>query len=277
MDHPGFDLLKEAFKKFASKQDAEDLTGKLVRSAAAGGKAAVDKALEEFPKAFVRELATDFYAMVASQEVADGISMTVRSFDEEKVKGLLDSVMTQLKEDDNALKVAKSLKGALDKSSTEDLENAVEGLLSSRSMGERWVVKAFFEQAKPYIEEMRGASEEEIAEKVKELADTIPADAIAQQVADLTREVTPERVSRQAHDMVRKLPSPGAVSDIVHSLGNAASDKLGRMTIAASLEDAKAILQEFAADAQDIVRNTIANDDVAKKTFNKKDGKDFSL
>ena len=86
MDHPGFDILKEVFNKFAEKYAGDDLSGRVVRSLAAGGQAAVDKGLQEFPQTYIKQVAQDFYAMVTSQETADGISTAVRSYDEEKVK-----------------------------------------------------------------------------------------------------------------------------------------------------------------------------------------------
>lgn len=276
MDRHGFDFLRDAFKKFADKYDAEDLAGKVLRSAATGAKAAVDKGLEEFPKSFLKGLAADFYALLTSQEVADGVSVGVRAFDEEKLKGILDGAITQIKKND--MKIAWIVKSALSKGDSLDgIEDSIDALLSTRPPGERIVVKMFFDQAKPMLEEMKDDSQEEVAEKIKEMADTIPVDAIAQQVADLTREVTPERVAKQTHEMVGKLPSPGAVSDIVHGVGEMASGKLGRLAKSASVEDARAILEELTTEARSIVDSKIAADDASKKTFDKKGGKDFSL
>lgn len=277
MDNNGFNLIKEAFKKVADKYADSDIAGRVVRSLAAGGKAAVDKAQEEFPKNFVKQAVGDFYALLSSQEVADGISSTVRGFDEEKVKEVVDSALNQLKQDDVALKVAKSLKDALQKTSTDDLENALDAALSGRGMGERMVAKMFFEQARPIIDDMRDASEEDIAEKIKELADTVPSDAIAQQVAALTREITPERVSQQAHQFVGKLPSPNAISEILHDLGKSAGDKFDQISKAGNLKDAGSILQQFTDEARTIVSDTLANDKAAKKTFKPNKGRDFDL
>lgn len=277
MDNNGFNLIREAFKKVADKYADSDIAGRVVRSLAAGGKAAVDKAQEEFPKNFVKQAVGDFYALLSSQEVADGISSTVRGFDEEKVKEVVDSALNQLKQDDVALKLAKSVKDALQKTSTDDLENALDAALSGRGMGERMVAKMFFEQARPIIDEMRDASEEDIAEKIKELADTVPSDAIAQQVAALTREITPERVSQQAHQFVGKLPSPNAVSEILHDLGKSAGDKFDQISKAGSLKDAGSILQQFTDEARTIVSDTLANDNAAKKTFKPNKGRDFDL
>lgn len=277
MEHPGFRILKEAFQHFADKHGDADLTGRVVRSLAAGGKAAVDKAQEEFPQSFVKQVVGDFYALLSSQEVADGISMSVRGLDEEKVKELMDSVIDTLKQDDTALKLAKSLKDTLNKTSTDDIENALDAALSGRGMGERMIAKAFFEQARPHIDEMRDASEEEIAEKIKELADTIPSDAIAQQVAALTREITPERVSQQAHQFVGKLPSPSAISEILHDLGKSASDKFDQISKTGDVKNAGAILEQFAVEARDIVERKLANDNANKNNFKRDKGGDFKL
>lgn len=274
MDHPGFDILKEVFNKFAEKYAGDDLSGRVVRSLAAGGQAAVDKGLQEFPQAYIKQVAQDFYTMVTSQETADGISTAVRSYDEEKVKSTLDSIVASLKEDENALKLAKSLKDALAKTSTEDLENSLDAALSGRSMGEKMIIMAFFEQAKPFLDDLRNSSEEEVAEKIKEMADTIPTDAIAAQVAAITKEVTPERVSKQAHDFVGGLPSPNAISEIVHGVGGVASKKLGEIAGGA---DAQSKLQEILSEAKDIVDQVVSNDNVQKKTFNKKGGQEFDL
>jgi hypothetical protein len=274
MDNPGFNLLKEVFAKFAAKHNGEDLTNRVVRSLAAGGQAAVEKGLQEFPASYVKTVAEDFYAMVTSQELADGISMSARSFDEEKIKETLDTVLAQLQNDDTALKVAKQLKDLLNKTSTDDIENSIDALMSGRSLGEKMIFKAFFEQARPIIDGMRGAPEEEIAEQIKELAATIPTDGIAQQVGAMTREITPERVAKQAHDLVGKLPSPKAVSDILHGVGKAASKAFGNVSDAQGAKDA---LSGFVSEAGDLVRETIANDNASKTKFNKKGGQDFSL
>jgi hypothetical protein len=254
MDNPGFNLLKEVFAKFAAKHNGEDLTNRVVRSLAAGGQAAVEKGLQEFPASYVKTVAEDFYAMVTSQELADGISMSARSFDEEKIK--------------------EQLKDLLNKTSTDDIENSIDALMSGRSLGEKMIFKAFFEQARPIIDGMRGAPEEEIAEQIKELAATIPTDGIAQQDGAMTREITPERVAKQAHDLVGKLPSPKAVSDILHGVGKAASKAFGNVSDAQGAKDA---LSGFVSEAGDLVRETIANDNASKTKFNKKGGQDFSL
>ena len=274
---PGLDLLKEAFKKFADKHGGVDLAAKATRSVAAGAQAVVDKGLTEFPKAYVKEAATDFFSMVTSQEVADGVSQAARSFDEEKVKEKLDQLMLKLQEPELSLKVATQIKALLAKSSNESIEQGLDQALASRSDGEQMIAKELFEQFKPVLDGMRNGTNEEVAEQVRDIAATIPTDAIAMQVAGLTREVTPERVSQQAHDLVGKLPSPKTVSDIVHGVGELASDKLGKLAAAPDVkEGVKTALTEFVTEAQTVVKAKLANDNDSKRNF-KKGGQDHSL
>lgn len=273
----GFDLLREAFKKFANSVDAEDIGGRVVRSVGAGGKALTDKALEEFPQSFVKGLVSDFYAMIGSQEIADGISMTVRGYDEEKIKDVLDLLVSELKKDEVASKLAKQLKDGLSQASNDDIQNALEALLSDRSMQEQMLFRVFFSQAKPILDDLRDGTEEEITEKIKELADTIPTDLIAMQAGALTQEVTPERVAKQIHDAIGKLPSPAAISGIVEELGQSASAKFAAVSKAKTLSDATGALADFAADAAAIVQSKLANDNASKGKLDKKKGGDFKF
>lgn len=264
-NHPGLDLLKEAFKKFADKYVTPENADKLTRTAAAGGQAAVNKGLAEFPKAYVKDAANDFYNILNSAEVSDGISQAVRAFDEEKVKALLDRGMAKLQEEETSLKVAKQIKDILAKTSNEQIEQGLDQALATRADGEAMIVKALFEQFKPMLDDARNGSVEDVAAQVRDIAATIPTDAIAMQAAALTREVTPERVAGQADAIVGKLPSAKAVADIVHGLGEIASDKLG--AIAASktpANDVKSLPAEFAAAAQDLVSKVIAKDNENK-------------
>jgi uncharacterized membrane protein YheB (UPF0754 family) len=278
MSNPGFDILKEAFKKFASKYDGEDMAGRGVRIAATGGKAIVDSALQEFPKTFINQIAKDLYSLLTSQEVADGVSTAVRAFDEEKVKEIVDQLVSGLKDPETSLKIAKQLKTLLDKTGGVDLESQIDGILDMANidMGGKLILQAVLGQIKPILDEMKNASDEEVAAKLGELADMIPSDMIAAQVANLTREVTPERVSKEANDLVGKLPSPQAIADIVHGVGAEASQKLDLISKVNSPADASALLQEFVKNAGDIVTGTVEKDKAAKKTF-KKDGKSFDL
>lgn len=263
--HPGLDLLKEAFKKFAAKYVTPENADKLTRTAAAGGQAAVNKGLAEFPKAYVKDAANDFYGILNSSEISDGISQAVRAFDEEKVKALLDKGMAKLQEEETSLKVAKQIKDVLAKTSNEQIEQGLDNALATRADGEAMIVKALFEQFKPMLDDARNGSVEDVAAQVRDIAATIPTDAIAMQAAALTREITPERVSKQADAIVGKLPSGKAVADIVHGLGELASDKLG--AIAASktpANDAKAAAAEFASEAQGLVGKIIAKDNENK-------------
>lgn len=278
--HPGLNLLKEAFKKFADKYGNTELGNKVTRSVAAGAQATVNHGLKEFPKSYIKDAVNDFIGVLTSQEVADGISQSVRAFDEEKVKEKLDQLMAKLQEPEVSLKVAAQIKRVLDKNSTESIEKNLDQALATRSDGEQMIVKALFEQFKPMIDTMRDSSVDEVAEQVRDLAATVPTDAIAMQAAALTREITPERVSEQAQALAAKLPNGKQVSDIVHGLGTLASEKLGDLSKSANVAaDAKTAIADFVTEAQNVVKAKLANDnsDTTPKRKPGRDGKNFSL
>jgi hypothetical protein len=273
----GFDFLRDAFKNFANNFDAQDIAARAARSIGAGGKALVDRGLEEFPADFIKGIVEDAYALVTSQDVAEGISMNVRSLDEEKIQQVLDLALAKVQEGDNALKLAKVVKQVLAQTTNNDIEGAIEQLIPQDRFAERMIVKAFLMQASPVLDELRGMEEAELAEKLVELAGTIPTDFIAQQVGALTREITPERIAAQTHAAVGRLPSGKAIGDIVHNVGKSASKHFEAASKARSAQDAAKALGNFADEAQTIVSSTIANDQAAKKKFDKKGGGDYTL
>lgn len=278
--HPGLNLLKEAFKKFADKYGNTELGNKVTRSVAAGAQATVNHGLKEFPKSYIKDAVNDFIGVLTSQEVADGISQSVRAFDEEKVKEKLDQLMAKLQEPEVSLKVATQIKRVLEKNSTESIEEKIDQALATRSDGEQMIVKALFEQFKPMLDTMRDSSVDEVAEQVRDLAATVPTDAIAMQAAALTREITPERVSEQAQALAAKLPNGKQVSDIVHGLGTLASEKLGDLSKSTNVAaDAKTAITEFVTEAQNVVKAKLANDNTNTTPKRKPgaDGKNFSL
>lgn len=274
-DNNGSKFLREAFAKFAAKYNAEDIGARAIRSVAAGGKAAVDRGLQEFPKTFVNQLAKDVYGLLTSQELADGISATVRSFDEEKVKGLVDNIVESMKDRETALNLAKRIKGALNKYSASDIEAQLSGILSLGNVPPQvqFMVQVLMSQFKPVLEGMKYQSEDEIADQIIALADQIPSDQIAEQVAAITRNVTPEKVSQQTTTLAGKLPSAQAVSDIVHGVGEVISQNLSQIATISTPSEVPAILRDLAENASQIVSTTLSTDNAAKKTLNKKGGK----
>lgn len=269
-ENPGYKLLKEIFDKFAAKYSAEDMTARALRSAAAGSKAAVDRAMQEFPKSFINQMAKDIYGVLTSQELADAVSMEVRSFDEAKVKGLIDGAIDVMKDPVTARKIARQIKQALDKAPPGvDIAAQIQGMAGFLPGGEL-VGPILGILITPIIEDIKNGSEEDAAEKIMELADQIPGDVMVEAVTGFTQQVTPERVSRSMHDVVGKMPSPGAVAGIVHGIGGAASKHMERMTDIHAAAEIPSILQDFARDAKAAVSDTIANDNASKKKFRKK-------
>lgn len=269
-ENPGYKLLKEIFDKFSAKYSAEDMTARALRSAAAGGKAAVDRAMQEFPESFINQMAKDIYGVLTSQELADAVSMEVRSFDEAKVKGLIDGAIDMMKDPALARKIARQIKQALDKTPPGvDIAAQIEGMAGFLPGGEL-IGPILGILITPIIEDIKNGSEEDAAEKIMELADQIPGDVVVEAVTGFTQQVTPERVSRSMHDVVGKMPSPGAVAGIIHGIGGAASKHMERVTDIHSAAEIPSILQDLARDAKAAVNDTIANDNASKKKFRKK-------
>jgi uncharacterized membrane protein YheB (UPF0754 family) len=275
-NNPDFKGIIDAFSKFASAHGGDDIAGRITRALASGGKAAVDKSLEEFPKTFITRTAKDFYALISSQEIADSLSSSVTSFDEEKVKEAVDNLADRLKDPEVALQVAKQVKEILSKTSTDDIEAALDGLTDKLPADKRMMVIFTLAQAKPLIDSMRTASDEEVAEIISSIADNLPSDLIALQLGALTREVTPERISKHTQDAVDKLPSPKALGDIVHGIGKSASEHLESASKSATPGDAANILKQFITNIGADVSDTLAKDKTTKKK-NKPQNGDFNL
>lgn len=273
----GFEFLRDAWKKFADKADGQEIAGRLVRSAGAGGKALVDRGLQEFPKDYIQGLVDDAYALVTSKELAEGISLNIRSFDEEKIKQVLDSLVTEMKKDENAAKLAQQFKQLLSQADNDQVEAMIERMIPENRMNERIIFKMAFMQARPVLDEMREMNQADLAEKIKELADAIPTDLLALQAGAATREITPERLTAQAHGVIGQLPSGKTLADIVHGLGQSASKHFDTVSKARTLADATKAIKAFTGEAANIVAGKVADDKAAKKKFDKKGGGDYTL
>jgi len=270
-----FNSIRDAFTKFAAKLNDAHIVERVVRTVATGGKAAVDQGLQEFPPAFVSQVAQDVYGLITSQEIANGISSTVRSLDEEKVKDALDALVNRIKDPEVALDIAEKVKMLLDKSSSIDIQGQMDGLLDMVNVPQnaRFIVSIFLSQAGPVLDSMRNDSVEEIAAKITGFADLIPSDVIAEQVAGFTRQVTPEKISKETNALVGKLPSPKAVADIAHGIGHSVSEHLDSVAKISDVSEVRGILADLAQDVQKVVGDTISNDNVAKKNLPKTGGK----
>ncbi len=263
----GFDFLREAFNKLTTQLDKDDLAGRLARTAGAAGKAGAERGMQEFPHSFISDAINNIYATLVSQELAEGISMSIRSYDEQKIKEVLDTVVDKLKEEQTAAAIGKQLKEVLKQLDNDQLEAAIEQLIPSDRIGERMIFKALFQQARPILDDLRTLDETELAYKIQELADTIPTDLLAMQVGALTREITPERIVNHAHSVVGKLPSGQAIADIVHGVGASAVKNFDAVAKARTVQDAAAALQNLKDEAKAIVSGQISADQVAKKQY----------
>ncbi len=263
-------FFRDLFNKIAGQVDGQDLTHRVVRAAGAGAKAAAERGLQEFPHTFIKDTIENAYAGLVSQDLAEQISLSIRSFDEGKIKDVLDTVVEKMKEDQTAAALAKQLKEILKQADNDQIEGMIEQIIPSDRFSERMIFKALFMQARPILDEMRGMDEFELSEKIKELADTIPTDILAMQVGALTREITPERILEQAHGVVGKLPSGNAIADIVHGVGTSAVKHFDAVAKSRSLQEAANAFSALKDEAKAIVNGQISADEAAKKPVDKK-------
>lgn len=304
-DHPGFRLIKEAFDKMISQYKPEDVGGRAVRSAAAGGKAAVERGLQEFPKDYVRQSVQAVYDFVQSQEVADGVSMTIQSFDEEKVMAIVNTALEPFRDLDKLTLLVASYR----RTPAEKLAE-IEEMMKGKSRVEQFIVGLILDKIKPALEESaqltpndyvdqiqallesalkdkaffiapimselrlvsqgwKDMSDEEVAQQIKEYVEAIPAENLAIYAATFTQFATPERISKMAHGYVGSRPSAAAIADAVHGVGEEAGKSLDRASKIKSLSDLKGVASDFFRDAAARVQNVLTADKKAKTTFPK--------
>lgn len=272
----GFKMLQEAFKKAVDKVDLKDIATRGVRTLGAAGEAGAKKATKEFPQDYISGIVNDIYATITSQDVAEGISLTVRSFDHEKAQEVMDKLVAKLKDEETALKIAESLKQAVQQSSPDEI-GAMIGELAGKLPGPMGQFAAFLPlMLTPVLEAAQTRPVEEVAAEIKALADQIPTDFIAANLGGLTQEVSPERVTKVLHDAVGKLPSGSTIASIKHGVFDLAADRFGAIAKAKTLDDAAKSFGGFAGDVADLVADKLANDNVTKQKFGKKGG-DFDL
>lgn len=317
MDNEGFKFLREAFEKVAAKFDQSDLAARAVRSLAAGGKAAVDRGLQEFPKPLVSDFAKEIYGVLTSQEFADGLSKTVRGVDEEQVRELVGKFFAPLKDPEKALILVQSMKqlktnpeetiaqleeqiknrspleqfilgalieeakkrsGEIKGLSFDEMVDQVEGLLTSLPGPAGQMVSSVFPVIKPIISSFQYASDEQIAQGLVDIVDMLKLDdVLVDLVVSKTQNYTPEQVSKQASALVGKLPAPQSVGDLVHNVGEEVSKKLGLVSQSKTLSEANDNLRDLTTSVKDIVAETFRKDADSKSNFDKKKKKKFDF
>lgn len=276
MDFPGFEFLKDAFNKFAAIYPGDDVSARAARSLAAGAKATVDQAMVEYPKEYIAAFVQDVYNTLTSQDVADGVSLAVRSIDEETVRATLGAAVESLDNDETALKVAQGLKSVAQKVTTEDLQAAFSRLAEMQpEMTDILSQVQMFALTVAHV--YRTGSDAEIVDLTRQLASQLPTDAIAAQIGALTSAVTPEVVQAKAAEIVKQLPSAETIADIAHGVGAVASKQFGEASKAATSAEIKDAVATLAVDAAAVVTGTLANDNAQKKPAPRKKGGSFNL
>ncbi len=267
--NPGFNKLKDVFKKFADNYANDNFDVKGIHIAAATAKAAIDTAQQEFPKPLAARIASDFYATLTGKEFAESLSATIQYFDEETVKALLDKQLEELKKPETTLQIARALKKELAKADATGVEPSEQlgKILEQVGLpaGAQLFVEALIGQVGPIFDDMKNSSDEEVADSIVDLINMIPTDLIAMQVGTFTAMITPDVIEGYAQLAVGFLPSPKATAELLHGVAGEASKSLGEIAVTESKDDMKDIVQMFLVNALDVVNSVYTKDQAPKK------------
>lgn len=265
----GSNFFRDLFNKIAGQLDGQDLGGRIARAAGAGAKAAAERGMQEFPHSLIKDAIENAYASIVSDELAERISMNIRSFDEEKIKDALDVIVAKLQEPETAAAFAKQLNQILKQADNDQIQAMIEQMIPDRFYSERMIFSTTFNLVVgPVLTRMRGMDEIQLAKEIQELAATLPTDIIAMQAGALTREFSPERILEQAQEAVGKLPSGSAIADIVKGVGESAVKHFDAVSKARSLKEAGNAIDSLKAEAKAIISGQLSADEAAKKKYN---------
>ena len=142
----GFDMIRNAFMKAVGGQDPKEFSDKVQRIVATGGKAAVEKSLDEFPPQKIETLVRSVYGFVAGRELAEGVSTVVQSVNLDDLQTGLDGVLDQFKSEEASLMLARQLKGEVDKDMLDAVKYLVNDKINAMEGAPAMVARMVFEQ-----------------------------------------------------------------------------------------------------------------------------------
>jgi hypothetical protein len=275
MPRPDFDLSK-IFEALNS-DDVKDVASRLARTALAGGKAALDQALHEFPEAAINSAASDLYKLIAGPRVTELLESGAKQREENTVKAV-EAILTRLQNPDTVARVLTTVQPVLAKLPMKTIDSAVIKLLEKAPAQEQQTYAIIYTNViRPALDQARTSDPKTLAAKIAFFASFIPAEEIAAQITDFTNKgsKTPDVAAKQK-ELLAKLPEPETLSGIVHGVGKAASKRLGE----AVEKPAKTIeiLTHLPGEAIEVVADKLAGDAAAKakkaapKKRRKKDG-----
>jgi hypothetical protein len=212
-----------------------------------GGKSAIDNALNQYPESQITRMVEDMYATL--NDPAHGSPMGV--MDEDKLVKMIDAAKSQMKNPMVSSFLASQVKKALQEKDDAEIEQMLSDMMRNRSLNDQMMMHMTFFQVRPMLDQMRDATNEEIAQQIRDAAEHLPSALIARQLMDLAQ----EKMSVQRPDMSDKLPAADAISSTLHQLGHAASDALDAAAKTPETKDALNILKQFSENARTIIEN----------------------
>ena len=242
MANPKFEKLLDQFNEHA------------LRPILAAGKEKLDQALASVPADEIVRSLEDAYAQMENVDVTSGLG----SIDTAKIAQSVELVKVQLQKPVVSGALAQGIKAYLDKNPTETLENTITSLMANASPMQQMTVQMMLFQFAPKIDELRAASADDIAQKIRTAASKLSGDDVAAQIS-LALQMAPQMIPQQAPDL-SKLPAPQAVADAVQEVGKAASDALDNAAKGATFAETVSALKQFAANANTALTRVLGQD-----------------
>lgn len=220
------------------------------------GKDAIDNALTQYPQPLLTDMVEDLYQRLQDQpqSASFGGGLPGGAFDEEKLTHLIDSAKEQMKKPLVSLIIAKQIKRTLATKSNDDIATMLEDMAKDRSLNDQMMISMAFMQLSPMLDQIRAASDEDVAAQVRDMADEIPSRLLAQQLIQMAAQKAAAN-NAQNQNVTENLPTPEAVADTFHKLGHAASDALDAAAKSNDVGAAAGILKQFSENARSIIAN----------------------
>ncbi len=239
----GLKMIRDAFMKAVQGKDPMELKRKIGRMSAAGGKAMVERGLQEFPKQYVEQTVRDVYGFIAGRELADGVSMMAQSVSLENLQLGIDGFLDQLKSEEVSIAVAKQLKGEIDKDMVDGLKMLLKDKIDQMDGPQQAIARIVMEQVvepaieqtkeqpgRNIIQDMRVMLEEQLpnmpvwqqallGNAVQTLAqlENAPVEEVASTIRDTVSNISADMIAPQIFALVQSI-TPDRVSAMTHKL-----------------------------------------------------------
>lgn len=219
------------------------------------GKDAIDNAMAQYSENDLTNLVQDLYDRLSNPSTGGAAfgGNLPGGFDADKLAQLIDKAKDQLQNPVVSLMVAKQIKGVLKGKTNEEIQALLEESFKGRSMNDQMMLQMALYQLGPVLDDLRNATDEDVAAKIRDAAANLPSDQIAQQLVDMLQQNAPQAPSTE--DLTKNLPAAEDVAGTVHKLGEAASKALDDAAKSSDMGQAADILKKFSDNARTIIQS----------------------